>query len=214
MEYPSPCLRTSREGRVSCRGFDAGGSTKAGKKGGWGHLSLTRQKKEQIVEELREKLSRASATVLTDYKGLTVAEMTQLRDLLAEHRVEYKVVKNTLMRIACKDTSAAVLEPLLEGTCAIAIGYDDPTVPARLLKKFSKENEKLKIKAGALGNRLLTPQEVLALADLPTKEQLMAKLLGVLVAVPTGLVSVLSGVPRSFVGVLAAIRAKKEEQGE
>ncbi|SFN11540.1 50S ribosomal protein L10 [Thermodesulforhabdus norvegica] len=177
-------------------------------------MSLTRQKKEQIVEELREKLSRASATVLTDYKGLTVAEMTQLRDLLAEHRVEYKVVKNTLMRIACKDTSAAVLEPLLEGTCAIAIGYDDPTVPARLLKKFSKENEKLKIKAGALGNRLLTPQEVLALADLPTKEQLMAKLLGVLVAVPTGLVSVLSGVPRSFVGVLAAIRAKKEEQGE
>lgn len=177
-------------------------------------MSLTRQKKEQIVEELREKLSRASTTVLTDYKGLTVAEMTQLRDLLAEHRVEYKVVKNTLMRIACKDTRAAVLEPLLQGTCAIAIGYDDPTVPARLLKKFSKENEKLKIKAGALGNRLLTPQEVLALADLPTKEQLIAKLLGVLVAVPTSLVSVLAGVPRSFVGVLAAIKAKKEEQGE
>lgn len=193
--------------------FDAEENTEAGKEGGWRHLSLTRRKKEQIVEELREKLSSAKSTVLTDFKGLTVYEMTQLRDLLAEQHIDYKVVKNTLMKIACKGTDVEVLAPLLEGTCAVAIGYDDPTVPARLLKKFSKENKKMEIKGGALGKRLLTPQEVLALAELPTREQLLAKLLGVLVAVPTGLVTVLSGVPRSCVNVLAALQRKKE-QGE
>ncbi len=177
-------------------------------------MSLTRKKKEEIVGDLHEKLSKASAAVLTDFKGLTVAEITELRDALAEQNIEYKVVKNTLMKIACKETDAEVLEPFLQGTCAIAIGYDDPTVPAKILKKFSKENEKLKIKAGVLGSKLLNADEVLAIADLPSREELLARLVGVLIAVPTGLVTVLSGVPRSFVGVLAALKQKKEEQGE
>lgn len=176
-------------------------------------MSLTRKRKEELVAELRDKLSRASTTILTDYKGLTVAEITELRDALAEQSIEYKVVKNTLMRLACRDTEAKVLEPLLQGTCAIAIGYDDPTVPARILKKFAKENEKLKIKAGVLGGRLLAANEVLAIAELPTREELLARLVGILVALPTGLVTVLNGVPRSFVGVLAALKQKKE-QGE
>ncbi len=177
-------------------------------------MSLTRKRKEEIVAELHEKLSKASTTILTDFKGLTVAEITELRDALAEQNVEYKVVKNTLMKIACKDTDAEALEPLLQGTCAIAIGYDDPTVPAKILKKFSKENEKLKIKAGVLGKQLLNEKDVLAIADLPSKEELLAKLVGILIAVPTGLVTVLSGVPRSFVGVLAALKQKKEQQSE
>jgi len=172
---------------------------------------LERAKKEQVVAELHEKLQRASAAILTDFKGLTVAEMTALRGALAAEEVEYQVVKNTLMRLASRDTGAAVLEPHLKGTCAIAIGYGDPAVAAKVLKKFSKEKEKFQIKACALGDRLLDPDQVSHLAELPPREHLLAKLLGTLNAVPTSLVTVLSGVPRAFVGVLAAVQRKREE---
>jgi large subunit ribosomal protein L10 len=172
---------------------------------------LDRTTKEQLVAELHDKLQRASAAVLTDFQGLTVAEMTGLRDALAAERVEYRVVKNTLMHLASRDTGAAVLDPFLKGTCAVAIGYDEPTVPAKILKNYIKTNAKLKITAGALGQRLLSTAQVEALADLPSREVLLGKLLGTLNAVPTSLVTVLSGVPRAFVGVLAAIQREKEQ---
>ena len=111
---------------------------------------MDRTTKEQVVAELHDKLQRASAAVLTDFQGLTVAEMTELRDALAAARVEYQVVKNTLMRLASRDTGSAVLDPYLKGTCAVAIGYDEPTVPAKILKNYIKTNAKLKITAGAL----------------------------------------------------------------
>lgn len=172
---------------------------------------MDRNKKEQVVTELREKLQRASAAILTDFRGLSVAEMTKLRDGLAAEHIDYQVVKNTLMRLASRDTGAEVLEPHLKGTCAVAISYGDPAVPAKILKKFAKDNEKLQIKVGALGNRLLDAAQVSNLAELPPREQLLGKLLGTLNAVPTGLVTVLSGVPRAFVGVLAALQRKREE---
>lgn len=173
---------------------------------------MERSKKEQVVAELREKLKRASAAILTDYKGLTVAEITTLRDSLAAEKADYQVIKNTLMRLAGKDTDAAVLEPLLKGTCAITLAYGDPAVPAKVIKKFAKGNEKLVVKGGALGNRLLNADQISALAELPPKEELLSKLLGTFNALPTGLVTVLSGVPRAFVGVLDAVRRQKEEQ--
>lgn len=172
---------------------------------------MDRARKEQVVAELREKLQNASAAILTDFKGLTVAEMTSLRDNLSAEKIDYQVVKNTLMRIAARDTGAEVLQPLVKGTCAVAIGYGDPSVPAKIIKKFNKTNEKLRIKAGSLGQRLLNADQVFALAELPPREELLAKLLGTLNAVPTSLVTVLSGVPRAFVGVLAAIQRKREE---
>lgn len=173
---------------------------------------MERTQKEKVVAELHDKLQRATAAILTDFKGMTVAEMTNLRDALAAEKVEYQVVKNTLMRRASQDTSATALEALLKGTCAVAISYADPAIPAKILKKFTKTNEKLKVKAGVLGERLLDPDQVSVLAELPPREELLAKLLGTLNAVPTGLVTVLSGVPRAFVGVLAAIQRQREEQ--
>ncbi len=173
---------------------------------------MERSKKEKVVAELRGKLERASAAILTDYKGLTVAEITILRDALAAEKAEYQVVKNTLMRLAGKGTDAEVLSPVLKGTCAIAIAYGDPAIPAKIIKKFGKTNEKLQVKAGSLGNRLLNPAQISALAELPPKEELLGKMLGTLNALPTSLVTVLSGVPRAFVGVLDAIRRQKEEQ--
>ena len=116
------------------------------------------------------------------------------------------------MRMACRQTAVSVLEPELKGTCAVAISYGDPTVSAKIIKKFAKGNEKLKLRAAALGNRLIDADQVLALAELPPREELIAKMLGTLNAVPTGLVTVLSGVPRAFVGALAAIQRQKEEQ--
>jgi large subunit ribosomal protein L10 len=101
---------------------------------------------------------------------------------------------------------------MLKGTCAIALAYGDPAVPAKIIKKFAKTNDKLQVKGGSLGNRLLNPDQISALAELPPKDELLAKLLGTLNAVPTGLVTVLSGVPRAFVGVLDAIRRQREEQ--
>jgi large subunit ribosomal protein L10 len=173
---------------------------------------LERSKKEQIIAELHKKLDCASAAILTDYKGLTVAEITSLRVALAEEKIDYQVVKNTLMRLACKETQISAMEPALKGTCAVVIAFGDPAVPAKILKKFTKTNEKLQVKAGVLGNRLIGPDQISALAELPPKEELIAKMLGTLNAVPTGLVTVLSGVPRAFVGVLAAIQRQKEEQ--
>ncbi len=173
---------------------------------------MDRSKKGQVIEDLHKKLGRASAAILTDYKGLTVAEITSLRDSLAVEKIDYQVVKNTLMRLACKQTDISVLEPELSGTCAVVIAYGDPAVPAKIIKKFSKSNEKLKLKAGALGSRLINADQILALADLPPKEELLSKMLGTLNAVPTGLVTVLSGVPRAFVGVLAAIERQKQEE--
>ncbi len=173
---------------------------------------MERSKKEKVIAELHKKLGRASAVILTDFKGLTVAEISSLRDLLAAEKVEYQVVKNTLMRLACEQTDVSVLEPALKGACAVAISFGDPVAPARIIKKFSKGNEKLKVKAGSLGDRLIGYDQIMALADLPPREELLAKMLGTLNAVPTGLVMVLSGVPRAFVGVLAAIQRQKDEQ--
>ncbi len=171
---------------------------------------MNRSQKEQVVAELHAKLERATAAILTDFKGMSVAEMTELRDSLAAERVEYQVVKNTLMRLASEGTPASNLGPQLKGTCAVVIGYEDPAIPAKVVKKFAKTNEKLQIKAGVLGPRVLNPEQVAALAELPPREELLAKLLGTLNAVPTSLVTVLSGVPRAFVGVLAAIQRQRE----
>ncbi|RLB02790.1 MAG: 50S ribosomal protein L10 [Deltaproteobacteria bacterium] len=116
------------------------------------------------------------------------------------------------MRLASKDTEAAALEPFIQGTCAIAISYDDPVVSAKLLRDFAKENEHLKIKGGFLQSQVLEPKDVIALADIPSREVLLGQLLGVLNGIPTSFVSVLSAVPRSMVNVLSAIQRKKEEE--
>lgn len=184
---------------------------------------MDRAQKEQVVAELNEKLQQANAAILTDYKGLTVEEITDLRTRLVESGVEYRVVKNTLMRLASRGTGSEVLESHLTGTNAVAISYGDPADLSKVLKKYAKDNQKLKIKVGALGNRLVDAQGVIALADMPPREELLGKLVGVMAAVPTGFVSVLNavptsivnvlgGVPRNFIGVLMAIQQEKEKQ--
>ena len=126
--------------------------------------------------------------------------------------VEYKVLKNTMVRRAAADAGAEELGEILEGPTAVAFGYGDPVVPAKILTDYIKEVKKTEIKGGLLGNKRLSAAEVNALADMPSKEELLAKMLGSLNAPVTGFVMVLSGVLRSLLYALNAVKEAKENQ--
>jgi large subunit ribosomal protein L10 len=165
---------------------------------------LNRQEKEAMVAELRDKLERSRAAILTDYRGLKVMEITELRHKLKEDGVEYRVVKNSLIRLAVKDTEASPLEDYLIGPNAVALSYDDEITPAKLLLECAKQNQKLEVKAGVLAGRLMLEEEMKKLVQLPSKEELQAQLLGIMSTLPAKLLGVMNGVPRDFVGLLAA----------
>jgi large subunit ribosomal protein L10 len=166
--------------------------------------------KKQLVEELSSRFAKATVVILTDYKGLNVPALSDLRRRLKEAGIEYRVVKNTLMARASENTPVAVLKGHFKGPGAVAISTDDPVAPAKILAKFSDESKKLEIKAGVLNGRLIDFNEIRALAALPAREVLLGRLLSVMVGVPTSFVRVLSGVPRGLLNVLVAIKEKKD----
>lgn len=170
---------------------------------------MNRDNKEQVVAELAEKLASAKAAFLADYRGLNVEQVNKLRSELRGAGVEYRVVKNTLLRLASKGTGAECLDPYLEGPTAIAIAGQDPVAPAKILSEFAKTNAKFELKGGALEGKALSVEDIKALADLPSREQLLAMMLGSLNAPVSNFVGVLAAIPRSLVQVLAAIQDKK-----
>lgn len=165
-----------------------------------------------VVSELKEKLSSTKGAVLTNYRGLNVAMDTKLRRKLREAGVEYRVIKNTMTRIAAKDAGIEGLEQYLEGPTAIAMSAVDPVAPAKILADFIKENklQALEIKAGLVEGKVIDANGVKALANLPAREVLIAQLLGTLQAPITGFVRVLNGIPSNLVYALEAIRQQKE----
>jgi len=167
-------------------------------------------KKKAVVEELHEKFSRSKVVIITDYKGLDVAAVSSLRRKLRDVDVEYKVVKNTLLVRASEDTDAALIKDSFKGPSAVALSYDDPVAPAKVLSDFAKENEKLEIKIGVMEGRILDISAIKALSSLPSREVLLAQVLSAMNGVPTSLVSVLSALPRQFLNVLQAIKDQKE----
>jgi len=170
---------------------------------------LNRQSKEDLVAELAERLKVTKAAFLADYRGLNVGKATELRRKLRAAGVEYRVVKNTLLRLAARGTPVACLDAELKGPTAVALVTGDPVAPAKALVEFAKANQKFELKAGMLDGKLLRPEDVKALADLPSREVLLARLLGTLNA-PTGnFVGVLAAIPRSLVQVLSAIKDQK-----
>ncbi|MBI3398693.1 MAG: 50S ribosomal protein L10 [Deltaproteobacteria bacterium] len=170
---------------------------------------MIREEKEKLVAEFEDKFKKAKAAFIADYKGLKVEQMTSLRKSLRDASVDLKVVKNTLAKIAIKDTDAEPLKGYFAGTTAVAMSYADPVAAAKILTQFVKDEPNLKLKVGFLGGKILNLNEIKTLAELPSREILLGKLVGMLKAVPTGLVGVLSGVSRKFVYTLAAIQAKK-----
>ncbi|MDP2854413.1 MAG: 50S ribosomal protein L10 [Smithellaceae bacterium] len=171
---------------------------------------MDRRTKEQIVSELQEKLKQANLGVLTSFNAMTVLKMEALRSVLRKNDAELKVVKNTLLGIASKETDFQILSDHFKWPVAVVLSYKDPVAPTKALIEFAKKNPELEIKVGVLDGKLLTKADISALAELPSREVLLGKLVSVMAAVPTSFVTVLSGVPRSFVQVLNAYCDKKK----
>ncbi|MER3455524.1 MAG: 50S ribosomal protein L10 [candidate division GAL15 bacterium] len=171
---------------------------------------MAKPEKVEEVKRLKDRLSRARAVVLTDFRGLSVPEMEALRQALRKEGAEYRVVKNTLLGIAASELGLQGLEPFLEGPTAIAVGYDDPTTPARVVHEFIRQYRKLEVKGGLAEGRVLDPAGVRALAELPGRDQLVAKLMGGLQGPLYGLLGVLTALQRKLVYALDQVRQKRE----
>ena len=141
-------------------------------------INKNRQLKEAEVAEIKEKLEKDQAVVLAKYQGLTVEEDTLLRKNLREAGIEYKVYKNTLVTLAVKELGIEGFDEYLEGPVSIAFGYDDVTAPARILNDFAKDHKALELKAGIVDGELYDAAKIQQLATIPSKEVLIAKLLG------------------------------------
>jgi large subunit ribosomal protein L10 len=171
------------------------------------------EEKALVVSEIKEKFQQASGVVLADYRGLTVAQVTQLRTQLRQAGVEYRVMKNTLVRRAANEVGVEGLDPYLEGPTAFAFSAD-PVAPAKILTEFVKTN-KLKtfsIKGGVLEGKVINPEGVKALADLPSREVLLGMVLRGIQAPLAGMANVLQGPIRKMGYALEEVRKLKEAQ--
>lgn len=170
----------------------------------------TLQVKSQNVEEIKEKISKAQTIVLVDYRGLNVEQLTELRSNYRKAGVEYKVYKNTMMRFAFKDAGLEEFNEYLKGPSAIAFGYDDPVQAAKITSEFAKANTNLEIKAGIVDGKIIGVDGVNSLASLPSREVLIAQVLGGLNSPIQGFANVLQGTIRGLATVLNAIAEKQE----
>lgn len=173
---------------------------------------MNRDEKSAVVSGLNDSFNRAKFTVVTDYCGLTVSQLQELRIDLRKCDSEIKVAKNTLLKKAAANTKSELLADDFTGTTAVVMSYADPVGPAKALAKFAETHTKFQIRCAALDGDKLTIDDLIALSKLPSRDALLGQLLSVLNAVPTGLVQVLSAVPRTFLYGLQAIKDQKEEQ--
>ncbi len=167
-------------------------------------LTANQQAKQATIDEIREKFERSQSVILLDYMGLTVEEVTALRTQFRTNNAEMKVYKNTLINRAVADMDLGEFTSHLEGPTAVIFSYDDPTAGPRVassfIKKLKRNDLQIQLKAGALGTKYLSVKEVERLADLPTKEVMIAQLL-----------ATMNGVAAAFARVIDAIKAQKEE---
>lgn len=166
--------------------------------------------KKRITQDLNERFAKAAVVIVTDYKGLDVDAINDLRRRLRQAEVEYKVVKNSLLVRASQDTDIAKIRETFKGPSAIALSYSDPIAPAKILTEFAKDHEVFKIKIGIADGKVLELKEIAALAALPSREVLLSQFVYVLNNVPTGFVRTLAEIPRRLLNVLHAIQEQKE----
>jgi large subunit ribosomal protein L10 len=171
---------------------------------------MDRVTKEQQVSELKEKLAKTTALVLADYRGIDVPTVTDLRNLFRKAQCEYKVYKNTLVKLAVKGTKMEGISKHLEGPTAIIFGWESPAAPAKVATKFAKESEKFVVKGGYFEGQVLDVKGVEGLASMPGKDELRAKLLATFMAPATDLVRTLSAGAQNFAYLLSA----KQRQAE
>ncbi len=165
--------------------------------------------KELIVQQITEKIEESKSIVIADYCGLNVQEVTDLRKQLREAGVEYRVLKNTMTRLAAKKAGIEGLDEILTGANALAFGMDDAVSPAKILVEFAKKNDKLEVKAGVLDNKVISVEDVKNLAEIPPRDVLLSMVLRGMQGPISGLANVLQGTIRNFVYVLDAIKEQK-----
>jgi len=175
-------------------------------------LSLNLQEKQAVVAEVAKEIAGASAIVMAENRGMAVAHMTQLRAKARASGVYFRVVKNTLVRRAVAETPFAALADKMVGPLAYGIGAD-PVAVAKVLSDFAKGNDKFVIAGGAMPGQVMSPKEIAALASLPSREQLIARLLGTMQAPIATFVRTLNEVPSRFVRTLAAVRDARQAAG-
>lgn len=173
---------------------------------------MNRAEKAQVIEQLQSKAEQAGIALVTDFRGLKVAELEDLREKLREHNIDYHVVKNTLARIAFGKTSHGILSNELKDCCGIAFGYDDPVVAAKILTEFAKKNKKFALRFASYEGQLLSEENVEALSKLPGREELLGKMLATMNAVPTHFVCLFANLQRKLLYALNAIKEKNENQ--
>ena len=169
----------------------------------------TKAFKNDKVSLIKEKIDKAQVAIVTDYKGLTVEEITKLRRSLQKDGGDYMVTKNTLAKIAIKGTPYEVLADSMKGPIAIAFGFEDQVAPAKALSNFIKEVKKGEILAAAMDGNLLSASEAKALANLPSKAELYAKMLGCINLSASGIANSVNAVMSSLVRAIAAVRDQK-----
>jgi large subunit ribosomal protein L10 len=174
---------------------------------------MATEAKEKTVEEFTSLLQDARGVILAEYAGLDVAAVSNLRRKCREAGVQYRVIKNTLAKRATSKTGMAVLDPLLEGPNAWAIHKTDQVAAAKVLSEFAKENQKLKIRGGLVDGRLISQQDVDALAKLPSREVLLAQTLAAMQSPMSGFAGVLSALLRGFATAVDAYAKKRSEAG-
>ena len=172
-------------------------------------MALNREEKAAVIEEVSAQVAQAGSIVLAEYRGLTVEKITQLRKQARESGVYLRVLKNTLVRRAVKDTPYEKLADQMVGPLMYGISTD-PVAPAKLMAAFAKANDQLVLKGGAMPNVVMDVAGVQALATMPSREELLAKLLGTMQAPVATFVRTLNEVPTKFVRGLAAVRDKQE----
>ncbi len=176
------------------------------------HMPKTKQQKQEIIKNLTDKLDKSKSTIFIDYKGLKVKELDELRQECGKQNGEYFVAKKTLINIAAGNKKIEGLNPKgMEGNLAMVFGYQDEVVPAKIIKDFAKKYKTLKVMGGIMDSKYIDENMVKTLADIPSKPELYAKLLGSLNAPISGFANVLNGVIRNFVGVLDAVRESKSK---
>jgi large subunit ribosomal protein L10 len=172
---------------------------------------LKKEKKEAIIAKCREDFDRAKAVIFTDYRGMTVAELSELRRLLREGRIKYRIVKNTLARIASQDTPVSVGKDSLKGPVGVVTSYDDPVLAAKKVLEYSKKNEKLKISSGIIEGRVCGSDDIRAIAELPSRKVLLSMVAGIFRAPLGKLAAAFGATINSFGYAIEALKQQKSK---
>ncbi len=170
---------------------------------------MKREEKASIVEELSGKFAKAKIAIVADYRGMSVSTLEGLRRELRKGQAEIRVAKNTLLRRAVQGTSFEGLGEHFKGSTAVAISYDDPVAPAKVMAGFIKDHPDFEIKMASMEGKNLSAKDLVALSTLPSREVLLSQLLSVMNAVPTSFVRVLNAVPTKMLYLLNAVAEKK-----